>query len=185
MKAGIEEFGQPVYGLAGTSPDGTVSQYGPRQVTVRYELGRGEILEVTTGRHSLGGTRGLMMDLIARVVPLKPRLPWHLSLSERNVFVPVSGTRTQFHLVEASTGDWVAAGGFRTPGVRKRHLLLNGTSGVNPENLSLAPVEFDFTDRSAAVGGSGGWVSTPANGDVPEVVDRVVGHVPRDGGHPE
>lgn len=185
MKAGIEEFGQPVYGLAGRSLGGTVSQYGPRQVAVRYELSRAEILEVTTGRHPLGGTLGLMTRLIARVVPAKPRLPWELSLSERNVFVLVQGTRTQFHLVEASTGDWIAAGGFRTRGVRTRHLLLNGTSAVTPEELSLAPVEFDFTDRSTAARASGGWVSTPANGDVPEVVDRVVGHVPRDGGHPE
>lgn len=145
MRAGIREFGEPVYGLAGDGiPGGTVSRYGGRMVSVLYQLGRVDRLEVTTGRHRLGGNRGLMTELIMRVVPLKPRLPWEISLSERNVFALVQGTRTQFHLVEASTGDWIAAGGFRKRDVRKRHLLLSGTPGVRVEELSLVPVAFDL-----------------------------------------
>ena len=151
MSAAIEEFGHPVYGLAGEDlPVGTVSQYGDRSVSVRYELSRVDHVEVRTSRRRLGGTRGLMLQLATIAIPLKPRLPWELSLRERNAFVSVDGTSTQFHVVEASTGQWMAAGGFRRWGVRKRYLLLTGTSGVHVEDLSLVPVTFDPGEGSAA-----------------------------------
>ena len=144
MRATIEEFGPPVYGLSPEGPAGTVSRYGDRKVAVNYKLSPSEWVEVTTSAIRLGGTSGLMTQLVTRMIPMKPRLPWELSLSERNVFVQVAGTRTQFHLVEASTGDWIAAGGFRKREVRKRYLLLNGTAGVKVEHLSLVPVAFDL-----------------------------------------
>jgi len=157
MKAGIEEFGQPIYGLAPAGipanerAAGVVSQYGGDRVAVLYQLSPVDRLEVATGRHHrLGGTRNLMTQLTTRVIPMKPRLPWQLSLSERDVSLPVDGTPTQFHLVEASTGDWMAAGGFRRRGVRKRYLLLTGTAGVKVEELSLVPVSFDLTGDGGA-----------------------------------
>lgn len=150
MRTGIGEFGQPVYGLPPEGwPAGTVSQYGPQQVAVLYQLSPTDRVEVTTGRRSLGGTHRLMTELMMRVLPMKPRLPWQLSLSERDVFIPVQDTRTQFHLVEASTGDWIAAGGFRKREVRKRYLMLTGTSGVKVEDLSLVPVGFDLGGDAA------------------------------------
>ena len=155
MRAALEKFGEPVYGLSPAERvTGTLSQYGGRQVSVLYQLGQSDRVEVTTSRYSVGGTAGLMMQLITRMIPTKPQLPWQVSFSDRNVFVPVAGTRTQFHLVEASTGDWIAAGGFRKREVRKRYLLLTGTPGVKAEDLSLVPVGFDLD--GAPGGGSRG-----------------------------
>lgn len=145
MRAGVEAFGDPVYGLAGVG--GTVSQYGDRLLGVLYQLGPADRLEVTNGRYPLGGTRGLMVQLTAIVIPAKPHLPWELSFRQRNAFVTFDGTRTQFHVVQASTGDWIAAGGFDKWGVRKRYLRLTGTPGVNVEDLSLAPVGFDLGEE--------------------------------------
>ena len=146
----MEKFGQPVYGLSPAERlTGTLSQYGARQVSILYQLSQPDRVEVTTSRYSVGGTAGLMMQLITRMIPTKPQLPWQVSFSDRNVFVPISGTRTQFHLVEASTGDWIAAGGFRKREVRKRYLLLTGTPGVKAEDLSLVPVGFDLGGEAA------------------------------------
>lgn len=181
MRAAVEEFGQPVYGLSPEAPagegcpGGTVSRYGGRQVSVRYQLTRADWVEVTTSSYPLGGTRGLMTALMTRIVPMKPVLPWALSLSERNVHVQVDGTRTQFHLVEASTGDWIAAGGFRRRGVRKRYLRLSGASGVQVEDVSLVPVAFDLTGEDGARSGErqdnslhDGWVAEARGPEFPD-----------------
>lgn len=139
MRAAIARFGSPVYGLGEGRPSGSISGYdgGARcgWVSILFLLGQGDRLEVTTGRWPLGGTHHLVMQLILRTVPAKPRLPWQLSLSERNVFAAVEGIRTQFHVVEASSDDWIAAGG-----LRKRHLLMSGTPGVNVEEVALVAV---------------------------------------------
>lgn len=140
MKAGLARFGAPVYGLpAALGHQGTLSMYGRYQVSVTYRLAGVDSLEVTTGRRPLGGTRNLVMQLFTRSAPQKPELPWQLSLTERNVWIPVEGTRTQFHVIEASTGDWIAAGGFL-----KRHLLLAGTEGFRIEEVVLSPVGVNF-----------------------------------------
>ena len=150
MRTTIEEFGPPIYGLAGVGvPSGTVCQYGSRLISVRYQFDAVTRVEVTTARYPLGGTRDLMVELTKAAIPTKPPLPWNLSVSERNVFVNVSGTRTQFHVVEASTGEWIAAGGFDARELRKRYLRLMGTAGIRVEDLALAPVAFGVGDDPA------------------------------------
>ena len=74
-----------------------------------------------------------------RSIPQKVHLPWSVSLDERLVMIPVDDTLTQFRVVEADTGDWVAVGG-----MKKRHLLLSGTAGVQAEQLVVGPVALNF-----------------------------------------
>lgn len=139
MRASVTKFGWPIYGLA-EPPDGAsvLSMYGRYDVAVTYRVSEADSLEVTTGRRPLGGTQGLMLRVIPRAVPRRPEFPWRLSIDERNVWIPVEGTRTQFHLIEASTGHWMAAGGFL-----KRHLLLTGTAALRLEQVALVPVVLD------------------------------------------
>lgn len=140
MRAAVTSFGWPVYGLAEPpAGPGVLSMYGRHDIAVAYPLGETDSLEVTTGRRPLGGTHGLMLRLIPRAVPRKPEFPWSLSINERNVWIPVEETRTQFHLMEASSGHWIAAGGFL-----KRHLLLAGTGALRIEQVVLVPVAVDL-----------------------------------------
>lgn len=142
MRGAAEEFGVPVFGLLG--PDagaGVLNGTGGRpcsQVTLLYRTIAGRV-EVTTGTRPLGGTNNLVRDVLMRAIPQKIRFPWSVSVDERLVVVSVEDTLTQFRVVTASTGDWVAAGG-----MKKRHLLLTGTPGISVEDLRLGPVALPF-----------------------------------------
>ena len=142
MRTAAEEFGPPVFGLLGPqASEGVLTAHGGRpcsQMMLLYQTADGRV-EVTTGTRPLGGTDSLVRNVLLRSIPQKVRLPWSVGLDERLVMLPVDGTPTQFRVVTASTGDWLAAGG-----MKKRHLLLAGTAGVSVEDLRLGPVALDF-----------------------------------------
>ncbi|HSH61699.1 MAG TPA: hypothetical protein VK988_19035 [Acidimicrobiales bacterium] len=152
MQAAAEEFGSPIFGLLGPhAREGVFNGWGGRpciQVTLLYRPAAGRI-EVTTGAKPLGGTWNLVHNLLARSIPDDVRLPWGVSIDERLVMLPVGGTLTEFQVVVASTGDWMAAGG--TP---ERHLLLAGSSGTAVDDLRLGPVGLNF--EAAIQGAAGG-----------------------------
>lgn len=142
MRAAAEEFGVPVFGLLGPKDaHGVVNGFGGRpcnQMTLQYRTPYWQV-EVTTATRPLGGTGNLVRRLIMSAIPEKLHLPWGVSLHERLVMIHVDDTPTQFRVVEADTGHWVAAGG-----MKKRHLLLTGTAGVNIEDLALGPVALNL-----------------------------------------
>lgn len=142
MRTAAEELGSPVFGLLGPHAGaGVVNGYGGRpcsQMTLLYRTADGRV-EVTTGTKPLGGTDSLVRHVIMRSLPQKVRLPWSVCLDERLVMLPVEHTPTQFRVVTASTGDWLATGG-----MKKRHLLLTGTAGVSVDDLRLGPVALNF-----------------------------------------
>lgn len=142
MQAAAEEFGSPVFGLSGPhATEGVFNGHGGQpctQVTLLYRLAAGRI-EVTTGARPLGGTWNLVHNLLARAVPDEVRLPWSVSIDERMVMLPVGATPTKFRVIEASTGDSMAAGG-----TAERHLLLAGSMGTAVDDLRLGPVALNF-----------------------------------------
>jgi len=142
MRTAAEEFGTPVFGLLGRhAGEGVLSGHVGRpctQITLLYRTADGRV-ELTTGTKPLGGTYSLVRNVIMRSIPQKVHLPWSVGLDERLVMLPVDDTPTQFRVVTASTGDWLAAGG-----MKKRHLLLTGTPGISVEDLRLGPVALNF-----------------------------------------
>ena len=143
MRQAVEEFGQPVFGLWGDHAGaGVLSGHGGRpcnRVDLRYAV-EDAVITVTTGSRPLGGTENLVRELLLRSVHHKTHLPWTVTIDERLVMLPVDGTQTQFRVVEATTGDWMAAGG-----LEKRHLLLTGTTGTSIDDLELGPVALDLS----------------------------------------
>ena len=142
MRTAAEEFGVPVFGLRRpNATEGVVNGHGGKpctQITLLYRTPDWR-LEVTTAATPLGGTDSLVRNVLVRAIPQKVHLPWSVTLDERLVMIPVDDTPTQFRVVEASTGDWMAAGG-----MKKRHLLLTGTAGLDSEQLVLGPVALNF-----------------------------------------
>lgn len=146
MRTAADELGPPVFGLLGPhGAEGVLNGHGGRpcsQMTLLYRTSDGRV-EVTTGTTPLGGTDSLVRSVIMHSIPQKVRLPWSVSLDERLVMLPVDDTPTQFRVVTANTGDWAAAGG-----MKKRHLLLTGTPGIDVEDLRLGPVTLNFDTRA-------------------------------------
>lgn len=111
MRTAAEEFGLPVFGLRGpNAADGVVNGHGGKpctRMTLLYQTPDWRV-EVTTAAAPLGGTNNLVRNVLLRATPQKVRLPWSVRLDERLVMIPVDDTPTQFRVVEASTGDWIA-----------------------------------------------------------------------------
>lgn len=142
MRTAAEEFGAPVFGLRGPdAASGVVNGHGGKpctQMTLLYRTPDWRV-EVTTAAAPLGGIDNLVRNVLMRAIPQKVHLPWSVSLDERLAMIPVDDIPTQFRIVEANTGDWMAAGG-----MKKRHLSLTGTAGVGIEQLALGPVALNF-----------------------------------------
>ena len=139
IRGQLQEFGNPIIGLAGAlAADGKLSATlgGVRNsgVTLAYVVGDDRI-DVTTGRYGLGGTGNLVQLVLEAAVRPRVYLPFTVSVDERLIIVTVSDGRAQFRVVQASTGHWVAAGGWK-----KRHLRLQGSPGTSPESLVLTEV---------------------------------------------
>ena len=65
----------------------------------------------------------------------KVTLPFSVTVTERLLMTRIGDGRAQFRVVEATTGHWVAAGGWK-----KRHLRLQGSAGTGPDDLALTEV---------------------------------------------
>lgn len=78
-------------------------------------------------------------ELLERVLAAAARsgvsLPFSVSVTERLVMLPVLDRRAQFRVIEASSGHWLAVGGWK-----KRHLRLEGSPGTSVDELSLTEV---------------------------------------------
>ena len=140
LRQQVAEFGAPVFGLGGPlASEGklgaTLGGLPNSGVMLRYLRGSSQI-EVTTGRHPLGGTSMLLRRALEMAATTDATLPFSVSVSERLVMLAVGGGRSQFRVVEATTGHWVAVGGWK-----KRHLRLEGSPGTSPDGLSLIEVE--------------------------------------------
>lgn len=70
----------------------------------------------------------------------KVRLPFTITVEERLVMLPITKLRTEFRVLESSTGHWEAVGG-----TTERHLRLAGTPGTSVDGLELHPVAFDLS----------------------------------------
>jgi hypothetical protein len=118
MRTALDELGRPVFGLTGPlAREGVMNGHGGKpcnQVTMLYRSGEART-EVTTSRHPLGGTDRLVHDVLFRSIPDPVRLPLTITVTERLVMIPVSDVQTQFRVLEATDGTWVAAGGFEKP----------------------------------------------------------------------
>jgi hypothetical protein len=135
----VSEFGLPVLGLAGPFAEegelgGTLGGSPNSGVMLRYQRD-GTQIEVTTARRPLGGTVELLRRVLQMSVSLKATLPFSVSVSERLLMLPVVDGRSQFRVVGATSGHWIAVGGWK-----KRHLRLEGSPGTSPDELSLAEV---------------------------------------------
>lgn len=140
----LDELGPPIFGLAGPlAATGVVNGLSGRpcqEITVLYRPPGGRI-EVTTSRRPLGGTDHLVLALLQASVPLGDvRLPFTITVDDRLVMLPVTKLRTQFRVLESTTGHWAAVGG--TP---ERHLRLTGTPGTSIDDLELHPAAIDLT----------------------------------------
>jgi len=135
----VDEFGSPILGLAGPlAAEGelgaTLGGAPCTGVVLRYGGGTSQI-EVTTGRHPLGGTWILLRRILEMAASPDAGLPFSVSVSERLLMLPVVDRSTQFRVVEATSGHWIAVGGWM-----KRHLRIEGSPGTAPEGLSLTEV---------------------------------------------
>lgn len=137
------ELGPPIFGLTGPlARAGVLNGHGGRpcdQVTLLYRP-TGMRIEVTTSTRPLLGIQPQATMVLSRAQMDEPTFPFTITLSERTVMIPISGTPTAFRAVESSTGHWQAAGDFA-----ERHLSISGTPGVVPEDLALAAVALDFS----------------------------------------
>lgn len=138
MRASIAKLGPPVYGVAGPlATTGVVYLHGgwlgADVLGIRFGPPDREVL-VTNARQPQGGTDKLVQEVL-QPAGRALAMPFTVSVEERLVMIPVDGTRTQFRVVSASTGHWVAAGG-----LRKRHLHLSGVPGTSPEEIELVPI---------------------------------------------
>ena len=141
MQQAVEQLGPPIYGLADAGR-GVLRGHGGmpcHEVTVEFRLGDERWVHVTTASQPQGGARRLVMRLLMRSIPESPDFPWTLTIGERMAYPTVESTRTQFRLMELSTGEWIAAGGFK-----KRHLQLAGSAGTALDGLALEPAAFDI-----------------------------------------
>lgn len=134
-------LGRPVYGMAGPHAERGILDHHTdptrpaRYLLLRLRYGTNDrFLEVTNGNSPLGGTDGMVREVV-RASVFKARPPFTRTVTERLVKVPVDGVSTQFRVIEADTGHWQAAGG-----IGKRHLLLTGCGGITPEGLALTRV---------------------------------------------
>lgn len=136
----VQRVGDPVIGLAG--PLATEGKLGgpptaavpSRSITLSYVFG-GRRIDVMTAKSQLGGTVTLVHIVIEAAVRPKISLPFSLTVDERLIMLSIGDGRAQFRVVEASTGHWVAAGGWK-----KRHLRLHGSPGTSPDSLALTEV---------------------------------------------
>ena len=143
VRRALDEIGPPVFGLVGPlASSGVVNGTAGRpcdEITVLYRPPGGRI-EVTTSRRPLGGTDHLVLALLQASVPLgNVALPFTLTVDERLVMLPVTKLRTQFRVLESTTGHWEAVGG-----TTERHLRLTGTPGTAIDDLELHPVAIDL-----------------------------------------
>jgi hypothetical protein len=86
--------------------------------------------------HEHGHPGARLADLRDRV---KTSFPWSVQIDESHHMVSIEDGRAQFRMLAASTGHWLAAGGFG-----KRHLLLSGAPGSDIGECELARVAFTF-----------------------------------------
>lgn len=61
--------------------------------------------------------------------------PFSVTVTERLLMLSVCGGRSQFRVVETTSGHWIAVGGWE-----KRHLGLEGSPDTSPEGLTLVEV---------------------------------------------
>ena len=139
IRSQVDEFGAPVFGLAGPrAADGelgaTLGGAPNLGVVLRYGSGPSQV-EVTTGRHPLGGTWILLRRILELAASPEATLPFAVSVTERLLMLPVADGRSQFRVVEATSGHWIAVGGWK-----KRHLKLEGHPGTSPDGMSLTEV---------------------------------------------
>lgn len=135
----VRLVGPPLLGLPW---EGYVSGYSHNRystMSFKYRTTAGEI-EVVNGKHPLGGTRGLLMDLLMSRTPHKVTFPYELRFDERLVMVPVARHRAQFREISCTDLGWIAAGGFE-----KRHLRVSGPPGVDLADLALVDVAPDLS----------------------------------------
>ena len=100
IRSQANEFGIPVFGLAG--PLATEGELGgmlggvPNSgIVLRYGSGASQI-EVTTGRHPLGGTWILLRRILEMAASPHATLPFSVSVTERLLMLPVGEGHSQF-----------------------------------------------------------------------------------------
>jgi len=137
----VGEFGMPILGLTGPEAEegelgGTLGGSPNCGVVLRYLRG-GTRIEVTTGRYALGGTQNLLRRTLEMATTTREEavLPFSVSVTERLLMLPVVDQSAQFRVVEATSGHWIAVGGWK-----KRHLRLEGSPGTSPDGLGLTEV---------------------------------------------
>ena len=146
MGESVAELGSPIFGLADLT--GCIAMYGRSPCTelaVAYDVDGDARIEVTTASRPLGGTDWMMHRLLAATVGRKTSFPWSVQIDETHHMLAIEDGRAQFRRLAASSGHWIAAGGFG-----KRHVLLTGSPGSAITDCTLVQVAFAFDGYPAS-----------------------------------